>query len=168
MSVVPSTPVIITFVPAGSGDVAAADGQPSFAGELDVAGAAGATDEVERDHLLPDEPAVHAREWCGPWRACRAALIRGRTRTMPTTASSTAARTCDGDGAGSDEGDDRAGEAADGREQGVEGEVVQLDGEEHHAGSDPCDGQAAHPFCCEKVYDSDAEVSRRDRRVQPA
>jgi hypothetical protein len=45
--------------------------------------------------------------------------------------------------------------------------MVQLDSEEHYSGSDPYDGQADTPFYWEKVYDSDGEVSRRDRRFMP-
>ena len=52
-----------------------------------------------------------------------------------------------GDGTGSEQGDDRARKATDAREQRVKGEMVQLNGEEHHSGSDPSDGQA-DPFCC--------------------
>ena len=47
---------------------------------------------------------------------------------------------------GATDGDDRGGEAADRGEQGVEREVVQLDGEQHDAGSDPGDGHASTFF----------------------
>jgi len=47
---------------------------------------------------------------------------------------------------GATDSSDRAGEAADSREQGVEREVVELDGEQHDACSDPCDGQASTFF----------------------
>jgi len=40
----------------------------------------------------------------------------------------------------------RAGEAANCREQGVKREVVELNGEQHDACSDPCDGQASTFF----------------------
>ena len=57
-----------------------------------------------------------------------------------------------GDGVGSEHRDQRAREAADGREQGIEGEMVQLYREEHHASSDPCDDQA-DIFLPRRVYD---------------
>ena len=41
--------------------VAAADGAPPLAGQLDVPDVVGIADHVERDDLVADEPAVHAR-----------------------------------------------------------------------------------------------------------
>ena len=41
--------------------VGAADGAPALAGEPDVADPVQAPDEVEREHLLPDQASVHTR-----------------------------------------------------------------------------------------------------------
>ena len=61
----------MSVVPSTAGDqhrgagrdrlVGAADGEPALAGEAHVAGPVGAADAVERDDLLADEAAVHAR-----------------------------------------------------------------------------------------------------------
>ena len=63
---------------------------------------------------------------------------------------------------GSDDGDDGGGEAADGGEQGVEGEVVQLDAEEHHSGDDPRNGHVTPSSWSQDTW----PTVRRDRQVR--
>ena len=60
MSVVPSTPVIITFVPAGSATSPPLTASHRSPARLTWPTLIEATDEIERDHLLPHEPPVHA------------------------------------------------------------------------------------------------------------
>ena len=83
-----------------------------------------------------------------------AALTRPRTSRIPAAATTTATSDLQGDGVGSHEGDDGGGEAADGDEQGVEREVVQLHGDQHHADCDPCNGQSG-PFVVPTILRSD-------------
>ena len=123
-------------------DVGATDREPSFAGKFDVAHASDAADEIERDHLLANEPSMHT---AGVVRTV-ACEQRG-AHPWPDQADATdrqqhSGDQLRGDGAGSEHGDQRSREAADGREQGIEREMVKLDREEHHARSDPYDDQA--------------------------
>src|SRR5215211_6702633 len=121
--------------------VGAADGEPALPGEMDVASAARAADAVERDDLLTNEAAVDP----GRQVAGSAVVLEGGVDSRPHEQDAE-----DGDrdggqrlqqeGVGEGEGDDGGGEAAGGDEDGVEGEVMQLDAEEHHSGDHPRNG----------------------------
>ena len=100
-------------------------------------------DEIERDHLLPDEASVDtagtlAFVVVGEGSA-HAAAEQGGSRLPATT---TAVTTCTAMASGTIDSHGRGGEAAQGGEQGVERQVVELDGDQHHAHGDPRDGQS--------------------------
>ena len=145
INVVPSTPVISTVVPAGQRHVGAAVAEPALAGEHHVADAAGTADDVERHDLVADEAAVHALARWPPWRASDRADARPHEQDAGG-GDGDGDDDLGGDGIRGDHGHDGRGEAPDGGEQGVEGEVVQLDGQEHDAGDDPGDGHTAPSF----------------------
>ena len=121
----------------------AADREPALPGEAHVTGAVGTADAIERHDLLAHEAAVHtgragARRGGARGRRSPAAARAGCRRRPPRRRPAA----CSGEGVREGDGDDGGGEAADGGEEGVEGEVVQLDAEQHHSGDDPRDGQA--------------------------
>jgi hypothetical protein len=70
-----------------------------------------------------------------------------------------------GDGTGGHNRHSRAGEAANSRERGVQREVMELDGEQHDAYSDPCDGQAS-TFFLTRIVRPRRPVRSRDTETE--
>jgi hypothetical protein len=111
-----------------------------------------APDEVEREYLLPDQAPVHATH-----TVCF--VVVGKRGTHPTADQEDPRNghhhgryDLHGDGPGGDGSHGRASKTTQCGEQSVEGKVVELHGDQHHANGDPRDGQT-DPSSCVQVYD---------------
>ena len=119
---------------------------PALPGEIDVPDRVQAADLIERDHLSADEPAVHAPSTMPSVASRQADAHPGPHENDAHRSHHHRGNHLYGDGTGGHNRHNRAGEAANGREQGVKREVVELNGEQYDACSDPCDGQASTFF----------------------
>ena len=127
--------------------IVATDRAPALAGEPDVTDPVQTSNEVEREHFLPDEASVHTSRSLDLVVMGEGSAHAAADKEDPQSGHHDRGGDLYGDGVRKNRGHGGAGEAAQGGEQGVERQVVQLHGDQHDANGDPREGHPTPSFC---------------------
>ena len=157
-SVVPLTAVTTTWVPRGDRSVGAADREPPLARQAHVSGPVGISDDVEGQHLLADERAVDAATEPAVVALVQAFADMGPNDDDADRRRNDRHRDLKGDRRGGDERDHRCGKGTDRPEEGVEGEMVDLEGQKDDPEDQPHDDHTA------PLFTADATATRSNHR----